>query len=124
MLYSFVLKLRRLLVRTSILKNPAFKQASRSMPYLPPSQKNTLAGSSDTDLGNQQLNIEKRRPQCTCDGSRQNDDHPRNRIVVAIWIEGIWIPIDLISPFFWEKLQCPGVHNEKDVEQSKHNAEV
>ena len=79
---------------------------------------------SDADLGNQELDIEKRSPQSTCDGRHQNDDHPRNRIIVAVGIESIGIPIDLVSPFFWEKLQCPGVHNEEDIEQSKHNAEI
>ena len=79
---------------------------------------------SNTDLWNQQLNIEKRCPQSTCDGCSQNDDHPRNRIIVAVGIESVGIPIDLLPPFFWEKLQCPGVHNEEDIEQGKYDAEI
>ena len=78
---------------------------------------------SNTDLGDQQLNIEKRDPQCACDGCNQNDNHPRNRIVVSIGVECVGIPIDLIPPLFWEELQCPGVHNEKYIEQGKRKAE-
>ena len=43
---------------------------------------------SDTDLRDQQLDIEKRCPQCTCDSRDQDDDHPRNRIIVVAELIG------------------------------------
>ena len=77
----------------------------------------------NTDLGNQQLNIEERCPKCTGDGCSQNDDHPRNRIIIAVGIKGVGIPIDLLSPLCWKELQCPSIHNEEDIEQGKNKAE-
>ena len=107
----------------SILKKSAFNRAPRSKPYSRAHRDIPRQILSDTDLGNQQLNIEKRYPQCTCDGCSQNDNHPRNRIIVAIRIRRVGVPIDLLSPLFWKELQCPGVHNEKDIEQGKDKAE-
>ena len=108
----------------SILKKSAFERASRSKPYSPAHRGISERVLSNADLWNQQLNIEKRGPQCTCDSRSQNNDHPRNRVIVSVGIEGVGIPIDLLSPLFWEELQCPGIHNKKDIEQGKHKAEI
>jgi hypothetical protein len=64
---------------------------------------------SDANLGNQQLNIEKRCPQSTGNCRNQDDNNARDRIIVAIGIGRLRVAINFIPPFFRKELQCPRI---------------